>query len=161
MDAKVSWQGKLTFTGTAASGFTVPLGTEVSLGGDDNGFRPMELLLVGLAGCTAMDVIAILSKKRQDVTDFEVQVHARRAEEHPRVFTEATIEYQVTGRGVDEAALVRAIELSATRYCSAQAMFSKLMSMELKYSIYEDEGDGKRKQVKSGAYQKPTETAKR
>jgi putative redox protein len=152
MDVKVSWQGRLSFTGTADSGFSVPLGTEPSLGGDDDGFRPMELILVGLAGCTAMDVISILSKKRQDITDFEAQVHGKRAAEHPRVFTEAQIVYQVTGRAVDEAAVVRAIELSATRYCPAQAMFSKLMPIELEYNIYEDEGDGKRRPVKSGSY---------
>ena len=152
MDVKVSWQGKLSFTGTADSGFSVPLGTELSLGGDDDGFRPMELILVGLAGCTAMDVISILSKKRQDITDFVVQVHGKRAAEHPRVFTEAQVSYQVTGRAVDEAAVARAIELSATRYCPAQAMFSKLMPIELLYNIYEDEGDGKRRLVKSGSY---------
>jgi len=152
MDVKVNWQGRLTFRGTSDSSFSVPLGTELSLGGDNDGFRPMELILIGLAGCTAMDVISILSKKRQDITDFEVRVHGERAEDHPRVFTEASIEYQVTGRGVDEAAVVRAIELSATRYCPAQAMFSKLMPIELKYLIYEDEGVGKRRLVKSGTY---------
>ena len=152
MEAKVSWHSKLTFTGTAGSGFTVPLGADLSAGGDNDGFRPMELILTGLAGCTAMDVISILSKKRQDITDFEVQVHGERAEEHPRVFTNATIEYLVTGRGVDQAAVVRAIELSTTRYCPAQAMFSKIMPMELTYQVYEDEGNGERRLVKSGSY---------
>lgn len=152
MEAKVKWHGKLTFTGSADSGFQVPLGTEPAVGGDNDGLRPMELLAIGLAGCTAMDVISILSKKRQEVTDFEVQVHAGRAEEHPKVFTGAVIEYWVTGRALDEAALVRAIELSATRYCPAQAMFSKLMPVELKYHIYEDRGDGQRELVKSAAY---------
>jgi len=152
MEAKVNWQGKLTFTGSADSGFQVPLGTEPAVGGDNDGLRPMEMLAIGLAGCTAMDVISILSKKRQEVTDFEVQVHAGRAEEHPKVFTEAVIEYWVTGRNLDEAAIVRAIELSATRYCPAQAMFSKLMPIELKYHIYEDRGDGQRELVKSAIY---------
>ena len=69
----------------------------------------MELLAIGLAGCTAMDVISILSKKRQEVTDFEVQVHAGRAAEHPKVFTDAMIEYFVTGRNLDETALLRAM----------------------------------------------------
>ncbi len=133
MEAKVNWQGRMTFTGTADSGFQLPLGTDQAVGGNNDGFRPMELLAVGLAGCTAMDVISILSKKRQEVTDFEVQVHAERAEEHPKVITAAVIEYFVTGQGLDEAALLRAIELSATRYCPAQAMFGKLMPIELKY----------------------------
>jgi putative redox protein len=152
MDAKVNWQGRMTFTGSADSGFQVGLGSDPATGGDNDGFRPMELLLVGLAGCTAMDVLSILSKKRQQVTGFEVQVHGDRAEEHPKVFTHTVIQYLVTGRSVDEAAVVRAIELSATRYCSAQAMFTRLMPVELNYSIYEDEGEGQRRLVKSGSY---------
>jgi len=152
MEAKVNWQGRLTFTGTADSGFQLPLGTDQAVGGDNDGFRPMELLAVGLAGCTAMDVISILSKKRQEVTDFEVQVHAERAEEHPKVMTGAVIEYFVTGQNLDEAALLRAIELSATRYCPAQAMFGKLMPIELKYNIFEDRGQEQRELVKSGIY---------
>jgi putative redox protein len=152
MEAKVNWQGKLTFKGTAESGFDLRLGTEPAVGGDNDGFRPMELLAIGLAGCTAMDVISILSKKRQDVTDFEVQVHAGRAAEHPKVITDAIIEYFVTGRNLDEAAIIRAIELSATRYCPAQAMFSKLMPIELKYHIYDDQGNGQRALVKSAVY---------
>jgi putative redox protein len=152
MEAKVNWQGKMTFTGSAESGFQLPLGTDPAVGGDNDGFRPMELLAVGLAGCTAMDVISILSKKRQEVTDFEVQVHAGRATEHPKVITEAIIEYIVTGRSLDEAAILRAIELSAMRYCPAQAMFGKLMPIELKYHIYEDQGNGQRELVKSAVY---------
>ncbi len=155
MQAKVNWQGKLSFTGSADTGFSVPLGADAIVGGDEDGFRPMELIAVGLAGCTAMDVISILSKKRQEVTDFEVQVHARRAEEHPKVFTGATIEYHVSGHNVDEVAVVRAMELSATRYCPAQAMFDKIMPIELKYHLYEDEGAGKRHLVKSGVYSQP------
>jgi putative redox protein len=97
-------------------------------------------------------VISILSKKRQEVTAFEVQVHAGRASEHPKVITDAVIEYFVTGRGLDEAALLRAIQLSATRYCPAQAMFSQLMPVELKYHIFEEQGAGPRELVKSGTY---------
>jgi putative redox protein len=152
MDVKVSWQRKLTFTGTADSGFSVHLGTEKELGGDDDGFRPMELILIGLAGCTAMDVISILRKKRQDITDFEVQVHGERDDEHPRVFTKAQIVYQVTGNGVGEEAVRRAIELSSTRYCPAQAMFSKIMLIDLKYHIYEHAGNEDRRLIKSGSY---------
>ena len=155
MDAKVVWQGNLSFSGSAETGFTVPLGVEPAVGGDNDGFRPMELFVVSLAGCTAMDVISILSKKRQEVTGFEVQVHAPRAQEHPKVFTQALIEYFVTGRGIDETAVRRAIELSATRYCPAQAMFSRIMPIELKYHIYEDQGEDQRALVKSGVYAAP------
>lgn len=159
MEAKVKWQGKLTFTGSSESGFQLPLGAEPAVGGDNDGFRPMELLAVGLAGCTAMDVISILSKKRQEVTDFEVQVHAGRATEHPKVITDVVIEYFVTGKNLDESALMRAIELSSTRYCPAQAMFEKLMPIELKYYLYEDRGDGRRDLVKSGVYTPVAEAA--
>jgi putative redox protein len=159
MDAKVSWHGRLTFTGSADSGFTLPLGAEPTVGGDNDGFRPMELLAIGLAGCTAMDVISILSKKRQDVTSFEVQVHAERAAEHPKVFTAVVIEYIVAGHQVDEAAVLRAIDLSAARYCPAQAMFGQIMPIELKYSIYEDQGEGQRSQVAGGVHTLPVEQA--
>jgi putative redox protein len=152
MDAKVAWKGKMSFTATADSGFSLLLGTDPAVGGDNDGFRPMEMFAIGLAGCTAMDVISILTKKRQDVTDFEVQVHVERASEHPKVFTSGVIEYLVSGHAVDEVALLRAIELSALRYCPAQAMLGKLMPIELIYQIFEDEGDGKRSLVKSGAY---------
>jgi putative redox protein len=142
----------MSFTGTADSGFELPLDSQQIFGGDDSGFRPMELILTGLAGCTAMDVISILVKKRQEVTGFEVQAHAERATEHPKVFTSAVIEYIVTGHAVSEAALVRAIELSATTYCSAHAMLSKVMPIALKYAIFEDQGDGQRLPVASGSY---------
>ena len=135
MDVKVIWGDRLTFSGTADSGFTLPLGTTPSVGGDDDGFRPMELIALGLAGCTAMDVISILRKKRQDVTAFEVRVHANQAEDHPRVFSNMHIEYVVTGREVDRAAVERAIELSETKYCPAQAMFRKVVSITSAYSI--------------------------
>lgn len=152
MDAKVTWQGRLSFTGAADTGFQLPLGTAPEVGGDNDGFQPMELLAIGLAGCTAMDVISILQKKRQAVSAFDVQVRAGRTTEPPKVFTQATIEYNVSGHDIDEAAVVRSIELSATRYCPAQAMFSKLFPIELKYSIFEDQGEGGRKLVKSGSY---------
>ncbi|HUV92462.1 MAG TPA: OsmC family protein [Anaerolineales bacterium] len=152
MEVKVDWKGRLSFTGTADSGFSVPLGAKAAVGGDDDGFRPMELIAMGLAGCTAMDVMSILRKKRQDVTDFEVQVHVERAQEHPKVFTEAEIEYFITGHGVDETAVLRAIGLSANRYCPAQAMFNQVMTIELKYHIFDDEGAGKRSEVKSGVF---------
>jgi putative redox protein len=152
VEAKVIWKGGLKLDGTADTGFHVPISADVEVGGDGQGFKPMELIATGLAGCTALDVISILQKKRQDVTDFEVQVHARRSPEHPKVFIHALIEYLVTGHGVDEAALVRAIELSATRYCPAQAMFKGVFPIELKYHIFEAGENGERELVKSGEY---------
>jgi putative redox protein len=137
MQAKVTWQGRMTFTGLAGSGFPVQLGTDPLVGGDDDGLRPMELIAIGLAGCTAMDVISILKKKQQQVSGFEVRVHADTAETHPKVFTHIQIEYLVEGRNVDPAAVERAIELSKTRYCPAQAMLVKAAPIELTYKIIE------------------------
>ncbi len=137
MDAKVIWKQKMSFEGTADSGFKIPLGTSSDFGGDDDGFRPLELLAIGLAGCTAMDVISILAKKKQEVKNFEVRVHADRASEHPKVFTRLIIEYVVSGKNLDQAAVERAVELSETKYCSAQAMFKKVAPMELKITVKE------------------------
>ncbi len=157
MEAKVTWRGGLSFEGVADSGFVVPLGADPAVGGANDGARPMELLAIGLAGCTAMDVISILSKKRQEVTHFEVQVHASRAAEHPKVFTAAQIEYHVSGRQLDEKAVRRAIELSALTYCPAQAMFGKVFPIALRYYIYEEQGEGQRALVVSGEYTPPEE----
>ena len=138
MDAKVTWSQGMSFTGEAETGFTVPLGADPSVGGQNDGFRPLELMAVSLAGCTAMDVISILRKKQQAVSSFEVKVQANQPDTHPHVFTYARILYQVSGSAIDEAALVRAIQLSASKYCPAQAMLSKVFPMDLVYEIYED-----------------------
>lgn len=137
MEAKVDWKGRLSFTGSADSGFSVPLGSYPEVGGDDDGFRPMELMAISLAGCTAMDVISILSKKRQEIADFQVIAKTQRADQHPKVFTSAVIEYHLAGKEIAESAVRRAIELSADSYCPAQAMLGKLIPLELKYFIYE------------------------
>ena len=137
MDAKVVWKQRMSFEGTSDSGFKVPLGTVAALGGDNDGFRPLELLAIGLAGCTAMDVISILNKKKQDVRDFEVKVHAERAEEHPKVFTHLTIEYVVSGKNIDRSAVERAVELSESKYCPAQAMFKQIVPIDLLITINE------------------------
>jgi len=153
MTATVAWRQGLSFTGKADTGFDVPLGADPKVGGANDGFRPLELMAVSLAGCTAMDVISILTKKKQEVTAFEVKVHAEQAEEFPKVFTHAVITYMVTGHAVDEAAVLRATELTATKYCPAQAILGKVVPMELVYEIYEDEGSGKTRMVKRGKYQ--------
>ena len=137
MGAKVTWKSGFSFTATADSGFELPLGVSSEAGGADDGFRPMELLLVGLAGCTAMDVISILEKKRQQVTAFEVKTQGQRAADHPRIFTDIEIEYIVTGHNIDPAAVQRAVELSESKYCSAQAMLSKAASITNKITILE------------------------
>lgn len=150
MEIVLNWKGKMSFEGAGPSGFAQKMGTDPAVGGDNDGARPMEFIALGLAGCTAMDVISILQKKKQEVKDFQVQVHAERAEEHPKVFTGAVIEYLVTGKGVDAAAVLRAIELSAEKYCPAQAMLSKAFPMRLVYKIFDEDG----KLVNEGEYKK-------
>ena len=153
MDAKLVWQGKLAFIGSADSGFEVRLDAEEAVGGENSGARPMEFIAMGLAGCTAMDVMSILKKKREDVTGFDVKVHTDRAKEHPKVFTKAIIEYTIVGHDVSEASVRRSIELSATRYCPAQAMFDQIFPIELKYYIYEDHGEDTNELVISGEFE--------
>jgi putative redox protein len=138
MNASVTWQQRMTFNATADSGFNITLGTDPAVGGDNDGSRPMELLLMGLAGCTAMDVISILSKKRQKITGFEVRAHADRTQEHPKVFTAITLHYVVRGQAIDPAAVQRAIELSEKTYCPAQAMFGKIAPITLSFEIVEE-----------------------
>lgn len=118
---EIKWEGGLAFEGRARSEHVLRMGSHAGL----SGFSPMELLLMGLAGCTAMDVISILQKKKQDVLGFEVRVAGARAEEHPKVYTDIEIEFIVRGRGVQREAVERAVELSATKYCSASAMLEK------------------------------------
>jgi putative redox protein len=140
MDAVLSWKGKMAFEGASESGFVQRMDADTPVGGENSGARPMEFIALGLAGCTAMDVISILQKKKLDIKDFQVKVHADRAAEHPKVFTHAVIEYLVTGKNVDAAAVLRAIELSTERYCPAQAMLSKAFPMTLVYKIFDEDG---------------------
>ncbi|MCD6291750.1 MAG: OsmC family protein [Anaerolineae bacterium] len=137
VEAKVTWQGDMEFEGTASSGHVVTLDGATEHGGHDAGFRPMELLLVGLAGCTAMDVISILRKKRQDVTGFEVSVRGERAERHPRVYTEIHVEYVIRGNDIAPQAVERAIQLSEKKYCPATAMLSKTVRITSSFRIEE------------------------
>jgi putative redox protein len=135
MEAKVIWKNQLSFTALGSNGINIPLTAEPSAGGDSEGIEPMELVAIGLAGCTGLDVISILQKKRQDVTGFEVQVHTQRATEFPKIFTNIIIEYIVIGHNVEPAAVERSIELSATKYCPVQAMLRDACNIEHKYSI--------------------------
>jgi putative redox protein len=154
MQAKVIWQENMAFTGSADSGFNVQLDSKKEVGGEGRGFVPMELMAISLAGCTAMDVMSILRKKRQDVTGFEVHVDAPRAAEHPKVFTNATVDYLISGHSVDEKAVVRAIQLSAENYCPAQAMLGKVVPIDLHYQIFEEK-NGEKQLVVKGEYATP------
>src|SRR5487761_1932623 len=137
MTAKARLVKEMEFDAEAGSGHHVILDAAEHGGGHDQGFRPMEMLLVGLAGCTAMDVISILRKKRQRVTGFDVQVRGERAEDHPMVYVEVTVEHIITGYSVEPSAVARAIELSETKYCGAGATLSKTAKLTHTYRIIE------------------------
>lgn len=116
---------------------TIHMDAAQEFGGRGRGARPQSLLLVSLAGCTAMDVISILRKKRQDVTSLEVRARGEKAEEHPKVYTRIWLTYLVTGREVDPAAVERAIELSLTRYCPVAGLLREVVPIESRYEIIE------------------------
>ena len=135
MESKVVWNGGLTFTGSSDSGIQIPLDTIPALGGSEESLRPLQLFAIGLVGCTGMDVISILQKKSQEVTAFEVSAQIQRAEDHPKVFTKILLEYKVTGKNLDLKAIERAVELSETRYCPAQAMLEKTAEISSKITL--------------------------
>lgn len=121
--AIVTWQGEaLLFQGQLGSGYTFTLGSPASA---ETGGSPMEFLLAGVAGCTAIDVVHILHKMRQELTDLKVEIHGTRAQENPKVYTDVEIMYILTGNNLDVSAVERAISLSEETYCSASAMFKR------------------------------------
>jgi putative redox protein len=137
MEGKVIWKSGMSFDAITNSGFKIALDTTVDHGGGGTGPSPMELVLVSLGGCTAMDVISILQKKRQEVTNFEILLHGERSAEHPKVYKDVTIEFVVTGHAIDREAVERAVELSETKYCSVSGMVSKTATIHTKITIKE------------------------
>ncbi len=140
MTAQVTWDSGMRFIGEADSGHAIVLDGDTSVGGKDTGIRSMELLLVGLIGCTAMDVVYILRRKRQKLTEFKVSAKGTRADEHPQVFKEVHIEYEFSGEGLSEKAVKQAIELSQNKYCSASAMFRETADVTYSYKINGSDG---------------------
>ena len=120
MNATVKWDGDVRFKGTTGSGFDVALDGELKVGP-----RPMELILIGLGGCTSYDVVGILKKARQDVVDCVAEISAERADAVPAVFTKIYVKFVVSGRGLKEKQVERAVKLSAEQYCSASLMLEK------------------------------------
>jgi len=142
-EVQVAWTGPgLRLTGKSGNGSEIVLdhllpgegGLEQSES-EEAGPRPLELLLLGLAGCTAMDVVSILRKKRQPFTGLQVKVSAERAGEHPKVYTKIHLEFVVQGQGVKPQAVARAIELSQTTYCPAAAMLGKAVDITTSYRV--------------------------
>ena len=125
MKARIKWVEQVTFLAESGSGHAVVLDGAPDAGGRNLGVRPMEMLLMGLGGCSAFDVVLILRKGREEVKDCVVELEAERAETDPKVFTRIHMHYKVTGRSLAPAKVERAIALSAEKYCSASAIMAK------------------------------------
>ncbi len=138
VEAKVTLVQDMHFKGTATSGHTLNMDADDVSGGQNSGFRPMELLLVGFGGCSGMDVISILRKKRQPVAGLEINVSGEKTDDYPKVYKKVHIEYVVKGRGIEKEAVERAIKLSLEKYCSVGATLAKAGSITHSYKIVEE-----------------------
>ncbi|HBO3980848.1 OsmC family protein [Pseudomonas aeruginosa] len=125
MKARIQWAGEAMFLGESGSGHVVVMDGPPDHGGRNLGVRPMEMVLIGLGGCTNFDVLSILKKARQPVESCEAFLEAERADEEPKVFTKIHVHFVVKGRGLKEAQVKRAVELSAEKYCSASIMLGR------------------------------------
>ena len=137
MKARIKWVEEVSFLGETESGHAVLMDGPPAGGGRNLGPRPMEMLLIGTGGCTAYDVVHILKKGRHPVTDCVVEMEAERAENDPKVFTRIHLHFVVTGKSLKREAVERAIELSATKYCSASIMLGATASISHDCEIVE------------------------
>ena len=137
MKCRIKWLDYMTFVGESDSGHSVVMDSAPEAGGRDLGVRPMEMLLLGLGGCTSFDVISILKKSRQQVSDCEARIEAERATDVPRIFTRIHIHFVVSGKDLDVSRVERAIKLSAEKYCSASRMLEKAAIITHDYEIVE------------------------
>ena len=137
MKASIQWTGEAGFTGVGDSGHAVQMDGPPEFGGQNRGPRPMELLLIGMGGCTAFDVVHILRKSRQEITDCVARIDADRAATGPKVYTRIHVHFVVTGNGLDPNKVGHAIELSASKYCSASIMLGKTARITHDFEIIE------------------------
>jgi|TARA_B110000238_G_scaffold186927_1_gene216522 putative redox protein len=138
MEAKVRWVGDAMFLAESGSGHSVVMDGPPELGGRNMGVRPMEMILLGVGGCANFDVMTMLKKSRQDVSDCVAELSADRADAVPAVFTAIHLNFKVTGRNLKEAHVKRAVQLSAEKYCSASIMLAAAgVKMTHAYEIIE------------------------
>lgn len=137
MNTRIKWVENATFVGETDSGHAVVMDGPPDHGGRNLGPRPMEMLLLGLGGCTTFDIIMILKKSRQAVTDCVVEITSERADEEPKVFTKIHIHFIVTGTDLKEKQVERAVSLSAEKYCSASIMLGKMADITHDFEIVE------------------------
>ncbi len=137
MSIKVEWQGNKAFEATSSTGHKVMMDASPEVGGEDKGSRPMELLLMGLGGCSGIDVTMMLEKGKQDVKGCDMEITAERADGVPAVYTKINLHFIVTGTDLNEKKVARAVELSADKYCSVSKMLEKTAEMTHSYEIVE------------------------
>lgn len=137
MKARVKWVEGMTFVGESGSGHAVVMDGSPKSGGRDLGVRPMEMLLLGMGGCTAFDVVLILKRGREPVEDCVVEIESDRAETDPKIFTHIRVRYLVSGRGLDRAKVDRAVALSAEKYCSASVMLGAMAKITHEVELVE------------------------
>ncbi len=135
MQSRVKWLDHMTFVAESGSGHSVVMDGSPEHGGRNLGARPMEMLLMGLGGCSAFDVILMLQKSRQSVTDCEIELGAERADAIPAVFTDINMHFKVYGHDLSEKQVARAVSLSAEKYCSASAMLEKTAKITVTHEI--------------------------
>lgn len=138
LEAKVTYVNGLQFLGEAASGHAIVMDADAGVGGRNTGVRPTELLLIGLGGCSGMDVVSILKKKKQEIKGVEIKIKGEKAENYPKKFTGIDIEFIVRGRNVSEDAVKRAVELSMGKYCSVKATLEGSAKVTWSYNIIEE-----------------------
>ncbi|MCP4695770.1 MAG: OsmC family protein [Gammaproteobacteria bacterium] len=137
MKIRIKWLENACLVGESESGHCVVMDGVPEIGGRNIGIRPMEMVLLGLGGCTAMDVISILRKSRQAITDCEIEVSAERANTEPKVFTRIHIHFIVSGRELKQAQVKRAVDLSAEKYCSVSHMLNKTAEISHDFEVIE------------------------
>ena len=135
METKVSWKGKLAFQGQTEAGHQIFMDAKPDAGGEGKGPSPMELVLIALAGCTAMDIVVIIRKKRVDLQGLNIKVDGERASEHPKYFTKINVEYNFEGKNLKEEDIKQAVELSRDKYCSVSAMLKEKAQISYRWNI--------------------------
>ena len=138
MEVRIKWVEGMMFLGESESGHAVVLDGPPEIGGKNMGVRPMEMLLLGMGGCTSIDVMQILQKGRQNVTDCVAEISAERVDTIPKVFSKIHVHFIVTGKGLKEAVVARAIKLSAEKYCSASIMLEKSVEITHDFEMVEE-----------------------
>lgn len=138
MKATVKWLDHMSFVGESGSGHSIVMDGPPDDGGRNLGVRPMEMVLLGMGGCTAFDVVHILKRARQEITDCQVELEAERASEVPKVFTKIHAHYVVKGKNLDSKKVERAISMTAEKYCSVSIMLAETVEISHDFEVIEE-----------------------